>query len=231
MKLRRLILKLSLLLFAGNLFCQTNQAKRLFIPFFDPVSQSNIVVTVSDLFGDGQPCPMEYTNLISNTNFFTTAEQKLLTEIPLKYKNMTTNSGPPGTVLVSLYKTNFVIAFVHITNEEWVAHFQYTNSQVQDEVTFLDPKTVSVKFQTKSGDEYFSNMRGDSMLALGQINQGVANGLFAAFENNHLISYQHFTNGIAIGKYFVWDPRNNNLMLEAEFKEPYDLEKHRVELY
>lgn len=217
------------MLSAENLFGQTNQAKRLFIPSLDEGSQSNIVVTVSDLFGDGQPCPMEYTNIFLNTNLFTIAEQILLTEAPLKYKNMTTNSGPPGTVLVGLYKTNSIIAFAHITNEEWVARFRYTNSQAQDEVTFLDPKTAAVRFQTKSGDEYFLNMRGDSMLAFGQFKHGVANGFGATFENNRLMSYQHFTNGMTIGKYFMWNPQNNNLLLEAEFNEPYDLEKHRVQ--
>jgi hypothetical protein len=229
MKLQHLLFVLNLLFFSGNLFGQTNQAKRLFIPSLDEESQSNIVVTVSDLFGDGQPCPMEYTNIFFNTNFFTVAEQKLLAELPLKYKNMTTNSGPPGTVLVGLYKTNSIIAFAHITNQEWVARFHYTNSQAQDEVTFLDPKTASVRFQTKSGDEYFLNMRGDSMLAFGQLKHGVANGFCASFENNHLWLYQYVTNRMAIGKYFMWNPQNNNLLLEAEFKEAYDLEKHRVQ--
>jgi hypothetical protein len=183
----------------------------------------------ADYFGDGQSCPLEYTNVISNTNFFTAAEQKLLAEMSLKYKNMTTNSGPQGTVLVDLYKTNSVIAFIHRTNEEWVAHFQYTNSQAQDEVTFPGYKTASVKFQTESGHEYFVSMRGDSLLAFGQIKHGVANGFCASFENNHLWLYQYVTNGMAIGKYFMWDPRSGNLVIEAEFKEPYDLEKHRVQ--
>jgi len=74
-------------------------------------------------------------------------------------------------------------------------------------------------------------MRGGSLIAFGQLKQGVSNGIGAAFENNHLTSYEHFTNGMDIGKYFEWNPQNGNLILEADFKEPYDLDKHRVNPY
>jgi hypothetical protein len=29
----------------------------------------------------------------------------------------------------------------------------------------------------------------------------------------------------------MWNPKNNNLILEAEFKEPYNFEKHRIDLW
>ena len=229
MKLMDIILGINLLFIACSLFGQTNQAKRLYIPFLDEQSQSNVTVMVSNL--NGQSCSMEYTNVISNTNFFTAAEQNLLVESAFKYKNLTTNSGPPGTVLSALYETNFVVAIAHRTNEEWVALFQYTNSQAQDEVTFLDPKTASVRFQSTTGNEYFINMRGDSILAFGQLKHGVANGFGVAFENNHLWLYQHSTNGMTIGKYFMWNPQNGNLVFQADFTQPYDMNKHRVNPY
>jgi hypothetical protein len=33
---------------------------------------------------------------------------------------------------------------------------------------------------------------------------------------------------MAIGKLLWWNAGNNNLVLQAEFKEPYDLNKNRV---
>jgi len=50
---------------------QTNQPGKLIIPFLDEASQSNVNVTVLDILGNGQPCPAEYTNIVSNTNLFT----------------------------------------------------------------------------------------------------------------------------------------------------------------
>jgi hypothetical protein len=233
MKLRHIILGLSLLFFAGNLFGQTNQVKKIFVPFLDEESQSNVVITVSD-FGSEQPSPLEYTNLISNTNLFTPKEQKLLEEVFIKYKNyqdLTTNSGPPGTVLVGLYKTNFIIPIIHKTNEQWVARFQYTNSEAQEEVRLGNG--IAMRYFTKTGDGYIvgiGNSGGDLGLRLFQIKQrGVLDGLQVDFVNNRLQLYMHYTNGKAIGKYFMWNPRNGNLILEAEFKEPYDLEKHRLQ--
>jgi len=120
-------------------------AERLFIPFLDPASQSNVTVTVSD-FGKGQPCPPEFANSVSNTNLFTHEEQQMIRDIFVKYKNVTTNSGPPGTILINFYKTNFVIQPIYWvktndwnrrrTNELWVSDFQYTNSESREEIRF-----------------------------------------------------------------------------------------------
>lgn len=90
----------------GNSAAQTNQRGRLFIPFLDPASQSNVTVTVS--LDQEVPWPPEFTNSLSNTNLFTTEEQMMIREVLVKYKNVTTNSGPPGTILVDCYKTNSI---------------------------------------------------------------------------------------------------------------------------
>src|SRR5208337_4989301 len=97
MKPRHLMLHLSLLLFAGNLFGQSNQAERLFVPFLDNESQNNVIVAISDTSGSGKTCPIKYTNVLSNTNLFSLEEQTLLRDVFIKYKHVTTNSGPPGT--------------------------------------------------------------------------------------------------------------------------------------
>ena len=36
------------------------------------------MVTVADLFGDGETCPRVYTNSLSNTNLFALEQQRLI---------------------------------------------------------------------------------------------------------------------------------------------------------
>ena len=84
-------------------------------------------------------------------------------------------------------------------------------------------------------------------MGFGEVKHGLPNGLFVRFEdlypqgatwdfrlanftNSVLEEYRQFTNGLVFGKFFMWNPRNNNLMLEAEFKVPFEFEKHRTDL-
>jgi hypothetical protein len=245
MKLRNIIFGLSLLLFSENLFGQTNQEQRLIIPGLDPASQSNVVITVCDFYG-GQPCPLEYTNMLSNTNLFTPKEQKLIEGIFVKYKNVTTNSGPLDTVLIGLYKTNFIIKAMDRTAgvENWIARYQYTNSEAYEEITI--GKSLSARFRTKSNDGYnmyFNRTGSGTMLGFTEIKQDLINGVLAEFEDAHpqgvdwnfrradfsnsrLFEYRQYTNGMVFGKYLMWNLRNGNLSIEAEFKEPYDWKKN-----
>jgi hypothetical protein len=222
MKLRYFLLSICFLFYVSSLFCQTSHAKRLFIPFLDQGSQSNVVVTVSDLDGHGQPCPSKYTNILSNTNLFSVDEQKLLKEIPVKYINVTTNCGPSGTVLVDLNKTN----------GNWWAHFRYTNSEACDDIMF--GTKISAKFRTKTDDGYDvdifnSDKLENSTLFLRQIKHGMGDGLAVGLNGNHCNSWAHAIDGKAIGKWFMWN-ETGNLIIEAEFTKPYDVEKHIVPL-
>ena len=79
------------------------------------------------------PCPLEYTNIISNTNLFTPDEQKLLKEIPLIYSKVTTNSGPLGSVFIDYHAKPIESSYG--TFWYWTSRFQFTNSDVIDEVT------------------------------------------------------------------------------------------------
>jgi hypothetical protein len=248
MKLRNLIFGLSLLL-SGNLFGQTNQADRLFLPFLDKESQSNVIVTLN-LSGDGIPCPLEYTNMLSNTNLFTFEEQKTIQEVFIKYKNVTTNSGPQGTELVSLYKTNYIVKAMNKDwpVEKWVASFQYTNSNAKEEIR-LGGNVLFASFRTESNDGYNVNITSTGsgpILRFIEFRNGVVSGILAEFANTHqswtndyrqdefdgcpVDEYRQYTNGLVLGKYLMWNPKNNNLILEAEFKEPYNFEKHRIDL-
>jgi hypothetical protein len=243
-----LALTLSLLLAGGNLFAQTNQAKRLFVPYLDEESQSNVIVTIS---GIQQPCPPEYTNTLSNTNLFTPEEQKVIADIFIKYKNVTTNSGPPGTILSAFYRTNYVINVRNrtVAVENDVADFKYTNFDAHEQITIKGG--LSAKFLNTSGEGYnvfFVGTGNGTMLQYIERKGGVRNGILAEFEdmqwqgtnwdfrradfitNSHLVEYRQYTNGMVFGKYLMWNPRNNDLFLEADFKQPYDFEKYRTDL-
>jgi len=247
MKLPHLTFGVSLLLLAGNLFGQTNQA-RLFIPFLDKESQSNVVVSVG--FDVEQACPLEFTNVLSNTNLFTLEQQKLIREVFVKYKNVTTNSGPPGSVLTDLHQTNYIIQAVGrpFKVEHWIAHFQYTNSDAYEVITFSGG--VFARYRNGAKDGYnvsFNQTGGGTLLSFGQIKHDLPNGSFvrlsdlhaqgttwdyrlANFDGSHLEEYYQNTNGLVLGKYLMWNPNNGRLIMEADFKGPYDLQKHRIDL-
>jgi hypothetical protein len=222
MKPTNIILGLSLLLTA-NLFGQTNQAKQPFIDFLDLDSQTNIIVIRNG--NRSLPCPPQYTNLLSNTNLFSPAEQKLLQEVLLKYNNVTTNSGPPGSVLAGLQKG---------TNGYWVALFRYTNSDAQDEVTFGD--RISAKYFNQANDGYEvlvtpGSGYAKSEVACYQIKHNLMDGLHVVLSSDgHCLSWMHFSNGMAVGKWLEWWKLDNGLSLEAEFKSPYDIHKHVIPL-
>jgi hypothetical protein len=84
---------LALLFNANNLFGQTNHPAKKHIIGFDVASQKNIEVIANGTFNDQVPFPPEYTNIISNTNLFTLAEQQLLNEARLSVTNHS-GSGP-----------------------------------------------------------------------------------------------------------------------------------------
>jgi Ankyrin repeats (3 copies)/Ankyrin repeats (many copies) len=244
----------------GHESVTVKRPEHLYIPFLEPASQSNVVVTVSSIFAAGDPCPAKYTNVLSNTNLFTAQEQKLIGEALVKYRNVTTNSGPPGTVLVDSYETNLIIPplywlgtnrpeNVRRTNQIWVAHFQYTNSDAQEEIRF--GAGVSAKFTNQSKDGYTASITrtggGTSLLTVTEIKPNSASGLLARFADlheqgpnwdykladftdGHLEEYMQMTNGMLLGRWFMWNPGSGGLILEAESKVPYDWNNHRMKL-
>jgi hypothetical protein len=85
MKLQYFVLNISLLFCVSNL---SGQDIDIDMVYELPANiQSNIVLIVTNT----QPCPKEYTNVLSNTNLFTLAEQKLFNDISLIHKNVMTN--------------------------------------------------------------------------------------------------------------------------------------------
>jgi hypothetical protein len=52
----------------------------------------------------------------------------------------------------------------------------------------------------------------------------------ADFSDSHLEEYMQMTNGMLLGKWFMWNVRTGGLTLAAESKEPYDWNKHRAKI-
>lgn len=237
----------------------TGNPERLFIPFLDPVSQSNVVVTTLSGRDKGDPCPAQYSNVLSNTNLFTLEQRATIKEALVKYKNVTTNSGPLGTVLVSFYKTNFISSPPYwvgtnahsmppLTNELWVSTFRHANSGALEEIRF--GSGISAKFTNKSNDGYSIYITGignGSLLSFTEIRHGSAMGLLvrfadlnaqgitwdrrlADFSDGRLVEYMQISKGMAFGKWLLWNPSTGGLIMAAECKEPYDWNNHRVKL-
>jgi hypothetical protein len=227
---------------------QPTSTEHLYIPGLAPASQSNVIISISDFFGQGQICPMKYTNALANTNLFSAEEQRTIAETFVKYKSVTTNSGPPGTHLVKLYRTNYVTNIMgrNVVAENWVAYFQHTNSNSREELTF--GAGLLVKFRTNTNDGYniyIGRSGNGSIFQFMYVEGDMNNGVFATFDDNHpqginwdfrlpdfayshLYEYRRYTNGMVIGKFLMWNPRNGNLIIEAEFKDPYEWDKHRI---
>jgi hypothetical protein len=194
----------------------------------DERSQSNVVVQVS--VDPPQPCPLKYTNVLSNTNLFTPAERELIRAIPAKYEPVTTNSGPPGTVLIGLAR-----AFFNWGDglEGVLAHFAYTNSAAREEIAFFGSREKVVKYQSKPGCGYYAQLVDNSLCAYQEFRDGKLNGLFTAFYQNNCDMWLRFTNGNALGKFLIWgrrgpgEPPPSGLAVEAEFRQPYDFLKYQ----
>jgi len=220
------------------------------IPFINQESLSNVVISVP-LSGFGVPCPPKYTNRLSNTNLFTPSQQRVIKDVFVKYLSVTTNSGPPGTVLVATYWTNLAMpAYMpktltnYFNTPVWVSVFQHTNSDAFERVMFNNG--LSAHFENKLGNGYavvLTRVGNGTLLTFGEVAKGAINGLSARFDdlepqgsnwdykladfhNACLVEYKHYTNGMVIGNYFMWNPESGNLTFEADFQKPFDWNKH-----
>jgi hypothetical protein len=241
MKMRFYIFCLGLL-FIGNI----SNAQRLIFPFLKMEGQSNIVVTAD--FDHPKPCPPEYTNLISNTNLFSLDEQKKIMEVTLKYKNVTTNSGPPSSVFKGFGLRQLKYADSTGTNSKlWIARFTYTNSEDQEEIWSYYGQNI-VKFRTEAGDGYDAMFRNNFLITYMEYKDRLPDGLFVfahdpmyPYADEHCAMWTRFVKGKALGKFIVWqvsptqdqpdskitDSTTFKIAAEADFKEPFDFLKYQ----
>jgi len=223
MKLRCYTLIIGLF-FAVCIFAQPNQSKRLFFPFLNLESQTNIVVVAT--WEHPQVCSMEYTNLISNTNLFSVTDQKLFQEITLKYRGVATNQGPVGTVFKETgfrqWKAGKLIKIFPIVC------FVYTNSAAQEEIAFSD-RAFFAKYRTQQGDGYDVQFIDGSLNEYQEYKNGVLDGLCTIFGGNvnHCNIWARFVKGKIVGKFIMWG-EDGLIRLEAEFNTPFDYLKNQT---
>jgi hypothetical protein len=173
---------------------------------------------------------LKYTNVLSNTNLFTPAEQELLRAVSAKYERVTTNSGPPGTVLVGLTRAVFSWGG---GREGVLAHFAYTNSAAREDVAFFRNREKTVKYQSEPGCGYYAQFYDNSLFDYDEFKGGKLDGLFTEFHGDYCSVWLRFTKGKALGKFLFWaplgisEPLSWGLGVEAEFKEPYDFLKYQ----
>jgi hypothetical protein len=205
--------------------CTIGHAERLFLPFLPRECQSNIIVTAE--LEHPKPCPPEFTNLISNTNFFTPAEQERIEKTPLKYKNVTTNAGPTGTVFKGIELREWKVKNPRLLTLTFsISCFVYTNSNAQEEINFEGPRQIFVNFRTQRGNGYNLNLIDGKLATYQEYKNGVLDGLHfgEVFDKEHCNSWTRFEKGKIIGKFLGWNEAGQ-IDMEAGFNEPFDLAK------
>jgi hypothetical protein len=211
----------------------TAHAEQLIFPYLRPESQSNIIVTADPEHRIS--CPPEYANLLSNTNLFSAAEVQQLKAIPLKYKNITTNSGPAGTIFNGLAKRQWIAELGYgnaigtaITIFQ-VSCFAYTNSAAWEEISFTSYMGAIVNFRTESGDGYNVQLINGRVIRYEEYKNGVLDGLNESqgFDEDHCTTWSRFVKGKIVGKFIAWN-EGGDIFAEAEFKEPFDFLKYCV---
>lgn len=230
------------------IFGQSGQPERLYIPLINRESQSNVIVSVSDL-GEGQPCPARYTNLLSNTNLFTSEQQEEIKTAFSKYRAVTANHGPAGTVLVDSYKTNYAFKAddKRFAAEETISVFQYTNRDAREVIRIGAGFRAEYRTGSNVGyDVSFIRTGAGTLLGFGEIRDNKPHGVFvrlvdmhpqglawdykkADFESSLLSEYKQYSRGYVLGRLFMWNVKNGNLQVQAEFTRPYDWNQNRLQ--
>ena len=142
---------------------------------------------------------------------------------------MTSNSGPVGSVLVD-FKAKPIESQYGIF-WYWTARFQFTNSDMWDEVT-PGGDMKKHKVRNKDGDgydiEYLGKTLGSGYGGPGgasfwfhQVKHGVYDGLSVQIEHgDHCRDWIQYSNGLAVDKWLGWAPHDNKLGLWLKFKKP-----------
>jgi len=193
--------------------------------------QEDIVVQVGPL-GSPQPCPIELTNLFSNSNLFSAAEAQKIAAVALKYRNVTTNNGPADAVFKEMvFKQQ---TFHQYTNVFPVACFVHTNSIDREEVaSFYDNRFIVIRYRNPTGDGYDAQFVDGWLILFQEYKNNLLNGLFLSVNapNNPDKTGQkcnaltRMVNGKVTGKYIGWD-ENGKIAVELEFKKPVEILKY-----
>ena len=219
MNLSNIILGLSTILTAANIFGQTNSLVADFAKDVGLYSheRSPLDKTNSDgspgfswfgghpdltvIVDKRQPCPPEYALSVSNTNLFSLTERRFLHEIWSKYRI-------PNTNVLDSVRTK--------SGDGYDVGFGTGGMSVRYKV---DP--------TLRGEDY--NLKkvaitnySDWQLDIQQVKHGQLDGLKIQFYGKHGGSILRFSNDKAVGEWFDWD-LSGDLRFRARFNHPYPL--------
>jgi hypothetical protein len=124
----------------------------------------------------------------------------------------------------------------------WTTRFQFTNSDMWDEVTpGGDQRNHKIRNKNSDGYDigYDTYNNGESVGSgyggpgganfwLHQIKHGVYDGLYVEIDHGeHCVQLMRYSNGMAVSQWLYWSPYDNKLMIWAKFKKPYDISKYR----
>lgn len=234
MKLPCSIITLSLSFLAISLFGQAKSTDQLSLIFPSLPSgyQSNILVVINP--EHPQPCPLKYTNLLSNTNLFTSKEAMRIKEVALKYQNVTTNSGPAGCVFKGWVQRER--NFQQYTDRIQVACFSYTNSPDREEIaSMFNNRLIIAHFRTPTNYGYDVLLTDGMLTQYQEYKKGVLDGLFIGMGDsnrpdvgiNRCYSWMRFAGGKAVGNYFGWNEKDE-MAVQLVFKKPFDYLKYQA---
>lgn len=242
MRIYQFVFFVSFLTFSHTILAQDEPFESLqsLFPGLPSSETKNILVIVNP--EHPQPCTPIYSNSFSNTNLFSPSESRFFGEIIENYKNVTTNSGPPGSVFNGWVARQIIRPklFENSTNITTCALFVQTNSNAKIEVAaFYDSRIVMVRFRTVSQDGYDLLLYDRVVRVIEQYKNNVLDGLFIGLflgintpaKTSHegeikCSSLLRLQNGKAVGKYFGWDDESY-IGIELEFKKPFDFLKYQ----
>jgi hypothetical protein len=184
-----------------------------------------------------KPCTQKFTNLLSNTNLFSAAEQEKIRQVVLKYQNVTTNSGPAGSFFQGWQFRRMRYTDLGVpTNYITVACFNYTNHQAKEEVyAYSGSRYIMAKFRKQNGDGYNVCFADNVLMQYQEFKNFLPDGLFVVVQDpkrEHCGMWTRFDRGMAVGRIISWQRKDERqdvfeIGSEAEFKEPFNYLKYQ----
>lgn len=172
-------------------------------------------------------CPVELTNVLWNTNLLSIEESKRIRERVTRFKDLTVDSIPSGTILQKSGQRTVDVSDMGIFYD--LTYKRYTNGSATEELTALPPRFI-VRSRDAHGDgfdasfsqnefglnifyqEFFKNTPEGLMMILGMPDKSA---------NINLLSLVRFKKGKAVGNYLEWG-NDGSITTSIEFSEPYD---------
>lgn len=225
-------------------FSNTNSDGRLLLSNFLPEIQKDVEVLAN--WENKIPCPVELTNLLSNTNLISPEEEQMFKGLVNKYKDLSFDTVPVGTVHRKSGARNVTARFLNsdvkrVRRDLTVSYHRYKDTNSLGTIELVQPGVSLVaRIRNSSKDGFDLEIgRAENGLDFSSLEflNGVPNGLSITVnradeqDQARIVSLVRFKDGLAVGKFIRWDLQGN-LSTFAEFKKPFefiDNQIHRVD--